>query len=573
MKKSIPFLLTFPFLATLCINAQPPIDASNAEVNYQLGIKLLQEGRAAESFPYLQAAVKINKESYLYRLNAGRAAQFSGNFQPCVENLTAAMRLRPKEQTEQAFYLWRAECQMELGNRSEAASDYAEAVKLQPGMKWAYSYRIFYDTGNVCQGSAAGKYREAEVFYNAGKIYEAYRELHIALKCDPKHLPSLKLRLKIESADSNLAAHAKIHRVQLEMIERATNTTANKSTPQSDADDDPNSDEFLDKVFDVKKTVPDSQTGKTNSSPLLNKYLAQIDKMFAGQRIFTQTARMSVDTSLGAKLYGAIISGKTQPALDLINQGADVNYQSATGFGHWKSVLTVAIEKQNLSLVKALLEAGANPNGNLNIKLEPPLTYAISVNNALIVALLIKYKVDVNGLYNLDPTTFLMAAAYPDKEEISKLLIEAGADESVRNKKGETARQITERIKREEAAKVPPTAEELRGYDIKMIGLRRKAIDSLIEKFNAHTALTKKIKNVLLNSEKIERLYQGIKYLDDIITNATEIEKAANRLLAFPAYDLKTRQLLQNGITEAQKFKADALKLKKSSEEALAQLR
>ena len=42
-----------------------------------------------------------------------------------------------------------------------------------------------------------------------------------------------------------------------------------------------------------------------------------------------------------------------------------------------------------------------------------------------------------------------MAAAYPDKEEISKLLIEAGADESVRNKKGETARQITERIKRE----------------------------------------------------------------------------------------------------------------------------
>jgi tetratricopeptide (TPR) repeat protein len=566
MKKSGLFLFLFLFPASLFIKAQP-INSGSAESDYQTGFKLLQEGRAAEALPFLLAAVKINKESYLYRLNAGRAAQFSADFQSCVENLTEALRLRPKEQTEQAFYLWRAECNMELGRRTAAQSDYAEAVNLQPGMKWAYSYRIFYDTGNVCQSNAGNKYREAEAFYNANKIYEAYRELYVALKCDPWHLPSLKLRLKIETADNNLAAHAKIHRLQLEKIESANNQTAKKSAPKSDEDGDVDSDDFLDKVFDVKKDASASPKVKPASAPLLNKYLAQIEKTFAGLPVFTRTAAA---VTVKPELYGAVYAGKTEIALDFIKQGADVNYQSVTPFGFKQSVLTEAIERGNLRVVKALL---ANPNCDLRLKEICPMGAALSKENTLIVALLIKHKLDVNGLYNNDGMTYLMVATHPGTEDISALLIEAGADESARNNKGETARQITERIKKAEAAKVPPTAAELRGYDIKTIGLRRKAIDSLTTRFNAHTELTKKIKNILINSEKVERLHKGIEYLDDIINNATEIEKAATRLLAYPGYDLKTRQLLQNGITEAVKFKADALKLKKSSEQALSALK
>lgn len=572
MKKSVPFLLTFLFLAFFCVKAQPSVDAGNAEANYQIGIKLLQEGRATDAFPYLEAAVKGNKESYLYRLNAGRAAQFSENYQLCVENLTEAMRLRPPNQTAQSFYLWRAECNTELGRREAAQNDFTEAVRLQPGMKWAYSYRIFYDTGSVCQGSAAGKYREAEVFYNSNKIYEAYRELYLALKCDPKHLPSLKLRLKIESADNNLSSHAKIHRVQLEKIERANNSAANKPTPESAEADDPNSDDFLDKVFDVKKTAPASQNITVGSGVLLNKYLAQIEKNYAGQPVFTRTGVVPTDTKLGGELYGAVRLGKTQLALDLIKRGADVNYQSSTGFGHWKSVLTEAIEQQNLGLVKVLLEAGANPDGNLKLKLEPPLTYAISRNNALIVALLIKYKADVNGLYNSDPTTFLMAAAHPDMEEISNLLIEAGADESAKNKKGETARQITERIKKEQAAKVPPTASELRGHRINTIVNGHKGINSLVQRFNAHMEMFKKINSVMLNSEKIKHLNEGIRYLDDIINNATEIEKTAVRLFSDPTLDPQIRPSLQSRVSDVAKAKEDAVKQKKFLQQGLAKL-
>lgn len=570
MKKITLYLLIL--LVSLSIKGQPPVSSNNGETNYQIGIKLLQEGRAADALPYLQAAVKINRESYLYRLNAGRAAQFSENYQPCIENLTEAMRLRPKEQTEQAFYLWRAECYAELGNQTEAARDFAKAVELQPGLKLAYSTRIFYDTGNVCRGSADSKYREAEAFYNANKIYEAYRDLYVALKCDAKHLPSLKLRLKIESADQNLSTHAKIHRAQFEKIERANSSAGNKSTRVSDENDDPNSDDFLDKVFDVKKIAPISPSAKPGSGVLLNKYLAQIEQMFAGQPVITRSATSPVNSSLGGNLYGAVFWGKTQLALDLIKQGADVNYQSVTEFGYKKSVLAEAVEQKNLRLVKALLEAGADPNGDFRLKMIPPIASAISANNTLMVALLIKYKVDVNGLYNFEPTTFLMAAAYPEKEEISKLLIEAGADETAKNSKGETARQITERIKREKAAEVPPTASELRGYRIKMIDLTHKGTNSRVEKFNKHMDLFKEVSSALLNDRKISYLNDGIGYLDEIINSATEAEKTAALLFGDPALAPQIRPSLQSKMSDIVKAKEDAVKLKKTLQEARTKL-
>ena len=563
MKRPTALILAFLLLVCLRIGAQPPAGGSDGEASYRTGIKLLQDGNAAEALPHLQAAVKANGESYLYRLNAGRAAQFSGNFQSCVANLTEALRLRPSGQTAQSFHLWRAECYAELGNRTAAASDFAKAVELQPGLKMAYGTRIFHDTGNVCRGSADGKYREAEAFHNANKIYEAYRDLYVALKCDPKHLPSLRLRLKIEAADNNLAAHAKVHRVQLAKLESAA-AAANKPTPTAeDQDDDPNSDEFLDKVFDVKKTPAAAREGKPGSTPLLNKYFAQIDAMFAGRPVFTQVQpKAQRGPKPEVNIYGAVFAGDTALALELIRRGEDVNYQFVTPFGFKKSSLVEAIEKKNLTVAKALLEAGANPNCDLQLKEMCPMAPAISQNNPLAVALLIRYKVDVNGLYNSDPTTYLIAAAVHEYDEILNLLMEAGADRSARNKKGETAEQILERKKRETAAKVPPTAAELRIGDLRVLMLRRRGISAIIARFNAHMEFYKKVNGGILTSDKIRNLRQGIDYLDEIIASATEMERSAARQLKHTGYDADQRATLRTVAAEAVKAREDAENLK-----------
>jgi FOG: Ankyrin repeat len=566
----LPLLLSVLLLACFSARAQPQDITQKAEINYQTGIKLLQEGSAAEALPFLEAAVRARSDSYLYRLNAGRAAQFSGNFRSCVSNLTEALRLRPSEQTAQVFHLWRGECYAELGDRVSAASDFVKAVELQPGLKFAYGTRIFYDTGNTCRGNADANYREAESFYNSNKIYEAYRHLYVALKCDAYHLPSLKLRLKIESADDNLATHAKFHRVDLAKIE----TSIAKRSNTKGEEDDPNSDDFLDKVFDVNKPITVGRDGKGSSTPLLNKYWTQIESWSSGRPGLTQTMPKQQGVSKsGSSIFGAVYAGNTPLALDLISRGENPNYHTTTDLGFRRSVLFEAIERKHLIIAKALLEAGANPNCNIQLKEMCPMAPAISQGNSLAVALLIRYKVDVDGLYNSDPTTYLMAAAVFENKELFDLLVEAGANRSAKNKKGETADDIFERKVREAAAKVPPTEDELRLNDLKMLMLRRRGISSITTKFNAHMEFYKKVNGGTLTSNKIENLTKAIAYLDEIITYSREVELSAARQLTNTGYDSIQRETIRAAAADAAKSSLDARKLKIPLEEKLSGLR
>lgn len=86
--------------------------------------------------------------------------------------------------------------------------------------------------------------------------------------------------------------------------------------------------------------------------------------------------------------------------------------------------------------VKRLLKAGAEPNGMPNY---PPLTAAAFKQNVGIVrGLLAHPKIEVDRRDN-DGYTALMWAASKGHEDMVNLLLEAGADPKLKNKRGETA--------------------------------------------------------------------------------------------------------------------------------------
>jgi ankyrin repeat protein len=81
-----------------------------------------------------------------------------------------------------------------------------------------------------------------------------------------------------------------------------------------------------------------------------------------------------------------------------------------------------AIQKNNLILVKKLIERGADVNA-FNIQGETPLTYASRKGHLQIVKYLVKHGADVNYV-NADHTSALAIASASNKMDVVKYLVE-----------------------------------------------------------------------------------------------------------------------------------------------------
>lgn len=147
---------------------------------------------------------------------------------------------------------------------------------------------------------------------------------------------------------------------------------------------------------------------------------------------------------LAPQLYAAVERKDIAAALDLIKKGAQVNYLG----GEYKtSTLFEAARTKDMTLVKALLDAGANPN------LYHPLYQPISDDDVAMVELFIKYKADVNYVYSTSGTTYLMIAAlFAKNPKITALLLEAGANKNAVDDKGHNALYFAERDNKTETA-------------------------------------------------------------------------------------------------------------------------
>lgn len=125
-------------------------------------------------------------------------------------------------------------------------------------------------------------------------------------------------------------------------------------------------------------------------------------------------------------LADAIEGGRRVTALELIDEGADVNAAQGDGTTplHW------AAYKLDMELVRALLAKGANASA-ANSFGASPLAEAVKAGNAALVALLLKGGAEPNAA-NADGETALMLAARAGSLDVAKLLLEHGADVNAR---------------------------------------------------------------------------------------------------------------------------------------------
>ncbi|MDC7683949.1 tetratricopeptide repeat protein [Asticcacaulis sp. BYS171W] len=184
----------------------------NADLNYALGRILWRDDFNAFSVPYLRkAADATGNRDWL--METALTAYFAEDYATCVAYYDRAF---VGNQAHWSDRIKRGECHAFLGHKAEAKADFDQVVSENEGQKWAYSVRMFKDgVFNGCKGNPDGKVESGWRNRRSGKYYEAYRDAHLALMCNPKHIGALELRLEIESNDRNLRRHQLSHAVAL----------------------------------------------------------------------------------------------------------------------------------------------------------------------------------------------------------------------------------------------------------------------------------------------------------------------------------------------------------------------
>lgn len=100
--------------------------------------------------------------------------------------------------------------------------------------------------------------------------------------------------------------------------------------------------------------------------------------------------------------------------------------------------LMLAIRKEDRSLVKSLLNNGADPNIP-NADTETPLMAAVNIGNKDIISYLLDARADINARDKDGLTALMFASVKPDLIQIIDMLVKSGADVNARDKEGMTA--------------------------------------------------------------------------------------------------------------------------------------
>ncbi len=134
-------------------------------------------------------------------------------------------------------------------------------------------------------------------------------------------------------------------------------------------------------------------------------------------------------------IFEAVSIGDSTTTNQLLDKNPELlNSFSSDGF----TALGLASFFGHLSLVKLLLDKGANPNIASNNKLKvAPIHSACAVSHFDITELLIKHGADLNAI-QMQGVTPLHLAAHNGQTKLAKLLIENGADINPKMDNGQT---------------------------------------------------------------------------------------------------------------------------------------
>lgn len=136
---------------------------------------------------------------------------------------------------------------------------------------------------------------------------------------------------------------------------------------------------------------------------------------FFGKSIFASSNEVSV---LEGELFGSIWYGDEKRALEMLNEGVDINCANATGM----TPLLVAIYKNHLQIVRMLLEHGAPINSANNVGITPLHLAVVQAQFEIVKDLLKNKRLQMNAFDDHECTPLFYAAMAGNTEMVKLLL-------------------------------------------------------------------------------------------------------------------------------------------------------
>ncbi|MEL7406476.1 MAG: ankyrin repeat domain-containing protein, partial [Cyanobacteria bacterium J06558_2] len=171
-------------------------------------------------------------------------------------------------------------------------------------------------------------------------------------------------------------------------------------------------------------------------APLTNSELRKEAEEVLPFGIHTKELEENADP-LVKELSDLVFDKNLKEIKEIIKKGVDVNGFDEIG----NRALCLAVAVGDLEIVRVLLEAGADPNLTPEPELDedesnPPLWFA---NSAEITKLLIDAGADINFQFSNGDTILIVTAERWGASKKTKVLLENGADINIKNNEGKTA--------------------------------------------------------------------------------------------------------------------------------------
>lgn len=149
-------------------------------------------------------------------------------------------------------------------------------------------------------------------------------------------------------------------------------------------------------------------------------------------------------------LMKAALGGNLEVARYLIDRKVDLELQNRVG----DTALAVAVGNMQFEVAEHLIQSGANVDIPISGESEETLLMRVSVDSPKLTELIIKKDSSLVNKRSVRSETPLMAAARYGSPQSIQLLLKSGADPTLRNKKGQTAKDLARESKNKKALEI-----------------------------------------------------------------------------------------------------------------------